>query len=94
MRSAIIVSVHAIHIVRKNDMERPDCIYHGNDINVYLGRPRGMMGPLTKRSIHYSAIILQVFNFANFQPFAKLFQQKFLMCDVLWAWAYKPSSIY
>ena len=49
-------------------MERPSCIYRENDINVYLGRPRGMMGPQTKRSIHYSTKILQVFNFANFQP--------------------------
>ena len=61
-------------------MERPSCIYHGNDINVYLGRPRGMMGPLTKRSIQYSTKILQVFNFANFQPRLQNYVNKNFWC--------------
>ena len=35
----LILNTYVIHTVCKNDMERPGCIYHGNDINVYLGRP-------------------------------------------------------
>ena len=34
------------------------------------------------RSLSYSAKFLLVFNFANFQPFAKIFQQKFLIRSV------------
>ena len=32
--------------------------------------------------IPYSAKFLWVFNFANFQPFAKIFQRKFLTCSM------------
>ena len=33
-------------------------------------------------NIPYSAKFLRVFNFANFQLFAKIFKQKFLTCGV------------
>ena len=32
----------------------------------------------------YSTKILRVFNFANFQPFVKIFQQKILTCGMQW----------
>ena len=42
-----------IHTICKSDRERPGSIYHSNDINVYLGRQRGVVGSLTKRIIFH-----------------------------------------
>ena len=33
------------HSVCKHDKGRPGSIYHVNDINIYLGRQRGAVGP-------------------------------------------------
>ena len=47
--------------------------------NVWLTFGTGRLRPvIILYVILYSAKFLQVFNFANFQPFAKIFQGKFL----------------
>ena len=42
-----------IHTICNSDRERPGSIYRSNDINVYLGRQRGVVGSLTKRIIFH-----------------------------------------